>query len=1465
MQARAVHQDLGLTLIGLLVVIAITYHPPQNVTAAGRAASYAIRSAHDPGYAEPVAPVARFRGTKANGASASSTTSQPNTAPDAALAAGQPVAAGSGPALPGDRPTRIDVGATNNYVAADGAVWLADRGFNNGRVVQREAANVTGTRDPALFRTERSGMVDYTFAIPNGVYRVNLHLAETDPAVTNVSRRLFNVDINGWPIDGVDILAETRSNQVALVKSALVQVTNGVLAIRFMQRKGNAKLDALEIIPAPGQTPPPKPAPKAVSRRLPADTPPPVRHFVLEDFENTTEADLHKKWNQWGELTYRLDPDNKSRGQFGVTHQVGKVNTSWFGYPPRLPKFSCVGMNAWRMWVKPDGSGRLATFFIKDSSQEVYCWVIPDLLTGTEPYVLEVPLANHTYIFRENNAVFEPEECAEFGYWITGPCTFSLDDILLVHNPDLPGPTKPASTSAPASRWRPETTDWSRATNLVIGDWGFNRPGYPEGLYVHGITRPAGEKITNPVIYDNDVYDDVFDDELAYVMASEGEMNLAGLIVTPVLTDFWGFSKPNWTKTAHDSRRNAERSGLRMDRIPPITVGTEAANEKAGENKDSAGARLYVRLINEQFERDPARPVIVNIGGQGATLATAYGLDPSIVHKCIVYYTDLRVYNGHYQWASKLIAANFRVVSWGDDNWWITKPAQNQWRVLPRPDKAEGKDNDANSGEWRQWTEMRVPLLDHIVKQFQTRGEYCRGPRKGDGYLDGTFLHAWLPGMFGGAALKDIRGSQVLHVTRFAEVNEARVKAFANARLLNPRAYRVNQVGGGPATNSTSAPVHPIHFASFSAVTLQDALWGPALERNRTVTIPHVLKRCEEAGMFRDFDRAAGKLDGPAEALHISDETVYKAVESAALELARQPDPDLERRLDALIARIAAAQEPDGYLHTPYQITKRRGRPVPAPFSDNGQGLELYFCGHLYEAAAAHYRATGRTNLLAVALKNAELVHRVFGPGKRVDVAEHQEIEPALVKLYEVTGDERWWRLAQFFVETRGTTAAGRKLRGSFSQDHTPIRQQTEAVGQAPRATYFYSGVVDVAGLANDATLMTPMHRLWNDVAGRKLYLTGGIGSRHSNEGFGDPYELPNRTAYTEGCAAISFSMWNERMFRATGEAKFMDALERTLYNNFLAGVSLSGDRYFYACPPQSDGQYAFNRGWLPRDRKGPHTQASATRKEWFECACCPPNWTRWLVQMPGFIYATRSNDLFVNLYVASETAVDLAGSRWKVRQETRYPWDGQVKVMVMTNDEFRMTNSPSQPRSPDSIRHSLLGQSSFSLRLRLPGWTRGEPVASDLYRYLGDTPPPPVQLRVNGEPVPVTVENGYAILRRHWQSGDVVELHLPLPVRRVVAHRAVKDLAGQVAVERGPMVYCVEGVDHGGRVLDLALPDDAPLATTFDRDFAGGVTVLRGEARRGDQSVALRLIPYFAWANRGVTEMTVWMKHFEP
>jgi len=350
------------------------------------------------------------------------------------------------------------------------------------------------------------------------------------------------------------------------------------------------------------------------------------------------------------------------------------------------------------------------------------------------------------------------------------------------------------SASLSAARWNAETKDWSKNPRPVLGDWGFDRPGYPKGLYIHGITVKEGKRVKNPVIYDNDVYDDVFEDEWMYAMASLKKLKIAALIITPVLTDGWGFYHPDWIKTAHDSRNNALNSGIKEKHLPEIAIGTEANNEKEGENKPSEAAHLYVKIINEQYKRNPKLPVIVNIGGQGATLASAYCIDPSIAEKCIVYYTDIRVYNGHYEWASKVIGKHFRVVSWGDDNWWIIKKNQNEWNVLPRPANAFARDNDENSGEWKLFTDMDVPMLDHLVYQFRNRGEYCNDGERiyGDAYGDGTFIHAWLPNIFSDAELKEVRGegTEALHITKFTEENEVAVKKFTMDILLNPKVYK---------------------------------------------------------------------------------------------------------------------------------------------------------------------------------------------------------------------------------------------------------------------------------------------------------------------------------------------------------------------------------------------------------------------------------------------------------------------------------------------------------------------------------------------------------------------------------------------------------------------------------------------------------------------------------------------------
>lgn len=477
---------------------------------------------------------------------------------------------------------------------------------------------------------------------------------------------------------------------------------------------------------------------------------------------------------------------------------------------------------------------------------------------------------------------------------------------------------------------------------------------------------------------------------------------------------------------------------------------------------------------------------------------------------------------------------------------------------------------------------------------------------------------------------------------------------------------------------------------------------------------------------------------------------------------------------------------------------------------------ELYNLGHLYEAAAAHLAATGKRSLLDIALKSAELLERVFGESGRFDAPGHQEVEIGLVKLYRATGDESLLKLAQRFLEARGR-ADRRDLYGPYSQDHLPVVEQSEAVGHAVRAGYMYSAMADVAALADAPGFLAGIDRIWDNVVGRKLYLTGGIGARHEQEAFGDDYELPNDTAYAETCAAFSNIMWNHRMFLLHGHARYLDVLERSLYNGFLAGVSLSGDRFFYVNPLASDGRFAFNVG------------EGATRSPWFEVSCCPTNVVRAMPSLPGWVYAVRDDQLYVGLYLGGKAHVRVGTTEVTLTQITDYPWSGDVRLEV-------------EPAAP----------AAFALRLRLPGWAAGRPVPSDLYRYLDSAAEAP-RVLVNGEPVDVALVDGFLEVRRSWQAGDVVELSLPMPVRRVLAHPSVGADAGRVAVERGPLVYCAEAADNGGHALDLALADGTELEPSWQEALLGGVTVLRGDG--------LTLIPYYAWSHRGPNEMTVWLR----
>ena len=627
---------------------------------------------------------------------------------------------------------------------------------------------------------------------------------------------------------------------------------------------------------------------------------------------------------------------------------------------------------------------------------------------------------------------------------------------------------------------------------------------------------------------------------------------------------------------------------------------------------------------------------------------------------------------------------------------------------------------------------------------------------------------------------------------------------------------------------------YPFAPVPFTAVHVQDGFWSPRMETNRTVTVWYDFQKCEETGRIDNFAKAAGQMPGEFRGIPFDDSDVYKVIEGAAYVLAMQPDEKLDHYLDALIAKIAAAQEPDGYLYTARRLFTPEKMPSMSGktrWSNLGSSHELYNVGHLYEAAVAHFQATGKRTLLDVATKNADMLCATFAPGKLQEPPGHEEIEIGLVKLYRVTGQEKYLKLAQFFIDIRGR-ADTHALRGAGQQDHQPIVDQAEAVGHAVRAGYLYSGVADVAAITGREDYLKAIDRIWEDVVSRKLHLTGGIGASPGGEAFGAAYELPNRSAYLETCAAIANALWNQRMFLLHGDGRYVDVLERVVYNGFLSGISLSGDRFFYPNPLETDGLSQFNHG-------------SSQRAPWFGCSCCPVNVVRFIPSIAGYVYATRGDDLYVNLFVGGTGSVKLASGDVKVTQETNYPWDGKVSIGLQTE----------KPRE-------------FTVRVRVPGWARNEPVPSDLYRF-ADECKEAVSLSVNGEPVRTELDKGFAVIRREWKSGDKVEMNIPMPVRRIVAHDKVEADRDRVAIQRGPLVYCAEGADNDGHVLNFVLSGEPKFRTEHCADLLGGVTRISagGQARRrGEDGQALldaaeiRLIPYYAWNHRGANEMQVWL-----
>lgn len=640
-------------------------------------------------------------------------------------------------------------------------------------------------------------------------------------------------------------------------------------------------------------------------------------------------------------------------------------------------------------------------------------------------------------------------------------------------------------------------------------------------------------------------------------------------------------------------------------------------------------------------------------------------------------------------------------------------------------------------------------------------------------------------------------------------------------------------MGDQAGTNTSDYPIQPVPFTQ---VRLDDGFWKPRLETNSETTVWYDFQKCEETGRIDNFAIAGGLKEGDFEGIYYNDSDVFKVIEGAAYTLALAPNPKLDAYLDDLIAKIAAAQEDDGYL---YSIRTIRGTDTrseaagPERWSNLRASHELYNIGHMYEAAVAHHLATGKRSLLDVALRSADLADRVFGPGpdQRKDPPGHQEIELGLVKLYRLTHEPRYLRLAKFFLEQRGR-ADGHKLYGPYSQDHLPVTEQAEAVGHAVRAGYMYSAMTDIAALTGDPAYIAAVDRLWEDIVTKRLYITGGIGARRSGEAFGEPYELPNASAYNETCAAIANAMWNHRLFLLHGDAKYIDVLERVLYNGFLAGVSFSGDRFFYPNPLEFDGKTKFNQG-------------EAGRAPWFACSCCPVNVLRFIPSIPGFVYAVRDDAIYVNLYIGGTANIKLGEQTVRLTQKTDYPWSGEVRIHV-------------EPEQAGTCE----------LRLRIPGWATEQPIPGTLYEYV-EPAPQKVKIEVNDQPVDFTMKQGFAAVTREWQAGDAITFGLPMSVRRVIAHERVQADAGRVALERGPIVYCIEGVDHNGEVADLVLPDDADLTADSALELLNGVMVLRGTSQRVTlepdgsrrlETVQLQAVPYYAWAHREIGPMTVWI-----
>ena len=627
----------------------------------------------------------------------------------------------------------------------------------------------------------------------------------------------------------------------------------------------------------------------------------------------------------------------------------------------------------------------------------------------------------------------------------------------------------------------------------------------------------------------------------------------------------------------------------------------------------------------------------------------------------------------------------------------------------------------------------------------------------------------------------------------------------------------------GSAQINHGYPIDPVPFTS---VKVTDNFWGQRLQASREVTIPLAFSKCEETGRYENFVKAAHPSDTyKVEGFSFDDTDVYKTIEGASYSLQTYPDKKLQKYIDSVLVIVAGAQEPDGYLYTARTMNPKH----PHNWAGKERWVavenlshEFYNLGHMIEGAVAHYQATGKRNFLDIAIKYADCVCREIGngPQQKKYVPGHQIAEMALVKLYMVTGDKKYLDQAKFFLDTRGYTSR----KDAYSQAHKPVVEQDEAVGHAVRAVYMYSGMADVAAITGDSSYIKAIDKILDNIVSKKIYITGGIGAHHAGEAFGNNYELPNLSAYCETCAAIGNVYMNYRLFLLHGDAKYFDVLERTLYNGLISGVSLDGGSFFYPNPLSSNGKYS--------------------RKPWFGCACCPSNVSRFIPSLPGYVYAVKNDQVYVNLYLSNKAELKVDKKKILLEQETGYPWNGDIRLKITQ------------------------GNQDFTMKLRIPGWVRGNVLPGDLYSY-ADNQKPAYQVSVNGQTVESDVNDGYLSIARKWKKGDVVEVHFDMIPRIVKANPKVEADHGRVAVERGPIVYCAEWPDNRFNVHSILLNQHPQFKVTDKPELLYGIRQITTDAQALSydkagklvtKDVELTLIPYYAWAHRGEGDMEVWL-----